>query len=114
MDQQKEFKNEGHPEGCRCMMCHGRGMMCGNGMQSGCHGRKFCFLRLVLFIIIISFVFSAGFKLGELKSDLKNELYGSNGRISRYMMIRDNNGSAYYGPQMMSGWYAQQATTTAK
>ncbi len=82
----------GHPEGCKCFACHcGR---CGCGHWGG----GFSWLRILLAVIILVFVFGVGFKLGELKSSF--ERYGS--RSGYHMM-----GAPYYtgspAPGMM-GW----------
>lgn len=83
----KDIKN-GNPEGCQCGWCTWR-----RGGW-GCGGR-WSWLRLLIGIVILIFVFWAGFKLGELKGSLEGYgWYGGNGRHSPgYMM----------GPGMM-GW----------
>ena len=69
-----DSNNDKHPEGCRCRMCMMEKCgekMCGHG---GCcrRGMMHCILRCVLALIILSIVFNAGVKIGELKSMLEN------------------------------------------
>ncbi len=61
---------------------------CGNGMGCGCHGgrhMKYCLLRWVLGILIITFVFWMGMKIGEFKGEFEGG-YGMHGQ--RGMMIQ--------------------------
>ncbi|MDO8504947.1 MAG: hypothetical protein Q7S36_03810 [Candidatus Liptonbacteria bacterium] len=106
MEEQKNFR---HPDECKCSPCDEKtsSKWCCSGRSMGCMHRSF-FLRLILAAVILSFVFSMGVKLGELKSYLK----GSDGygyRQSRFMM------NPYTGqyPRMMQ-WYEQTAQPQAQ
>ncbi len=88
----------GHPEGCRCMVCTCRGCGCRHW------GGRFSLLRVLIGIIILIFVFCAGFALGDLKGSLQGY-----GRHSGYRMM----GTPYYmnypGQGMMRGYYGNSA-----
>jgi hypothetical protein len=119
MEEVKNKDTNGHPEGCRCMMCrHG---MCGT-MGSMCGGMKCCggghrfivfrIIRIFISIVILAIVFSLGVKIGELKAVL-------NGGYGYSMMGGYGNHSwkGGYGPGMMyqNNWgdpRQLQSTTT--
>ncbi len=101
--------------------CNGGMSGCNSGMSKGCGsmGGKMCcgwggmhrsfLLRIILMIVILSFVFEAGLKLGELKA----ELYGygmGGGHWGRSMM----NGDSYGSGMMQGGAVGKQSTTTAR
>ncbi len=114
MMENKEGKME-CPE-CKGGMCsecgHMHGMSCNHCWRHG--GYKF--IRWIIGLIILAFVFGAGVKLGELKS----MFYGSDGKYSLpggYMMMWRGGQSGlengYFGPAMMNlGGKNYQATTS--
>lgn len=88
----EELKKENHPEGCRCFMCQ-RGHMCKGG-RCGNH----MIIRIILGLLILTFVFFSGFWFGNMSAILKhggyNEGYGYNRmRGNRSMMNFDNQNS---------------------
>ncbi len=95
-------------------MCQGHHMF--GSMCPGCYGRKHYILRWFLGIVILLIAFSFGVKVGEVKSLLGNNSYipammkgyWNNGYQGQYYMMQPyNQGSGYYGPNMM---YQQQPT----
>ncbi|MDP2933041.1 MAG: hypothetical protein Q8N81_02825, partial [bacterium] len=75
----------------------------------GCCGsmHKFSFLRLILFLFILAFVFWGGVKLGELKSEFYGYYGGAAGMHGRYFIQRDG-----FGPGMMWNNFYQRPTST--
>lgn len=100
------------------MMCQGHGLMCG-GMHSSCCGGRHRLLRLILGLVILGVVFSAGVKLGELKAVISEGLYGSY-MFPGHIMWRGSNGQYAYpqGWGMMGGRdesdYSPKATSTPR
>lgn len=74
-----EENNKQHSHTNTCDMCGRNGNMC-----YGCN--RFHILRWILGIIIITWIFSAGVKFGELKAALGGDRY----EYSRNMMYGDN------------------------
>lgn len=109
----EEKTKNGHPEGCRCVMCGGW-----HGVWA--HGRGHWLLRLILGVIILLLVFWLGFKLGKLVVSI-NGGYGylmRHGKHWGYPGYYNMMGPGYYGdgcygygPGMMRGW--QGATSTS-
>ena len=81
---------QGHPEGCKCGVCHGNAML-------GCACGRRHWVRILIKVVIIVFVFWAGVQFGELKGMLRGEYY-------RYGMIGSHGGWGQWGgPTMMQG-----------
>jgi hypothetical protein len=77
--------NENNMQGSGQNMCGGKcGCGCGNGWHGG-HHMKFVLLRWVLGILIITFVFWMGMKIGEFTGQFEGG-YGMHGQ--RGMMIQ--------------------------
>jgi len=52
----------------------------------GCHGKKYCLLKMVLKIVIIILIFWTGFKLGEMTGFIKANLGSGTGNNGSWMM----------------------------
>ncbi|MBI5079241.1 hypothetical protein HZB06_01015 [Candidatus Wolfebacteria bacterium] len=63
--------------------------------------RRHLFLRIILGVIILLFVFWGGFKLGELKVLIGLGFYGYNSYNSGYNMMNPRNNNWNYG---MMNW----------
>ena len=94
----EKLDKNGHHEGCRCMGC-------------GSHKHVWHWVVKLLILII---VFWVGFKLGELKILVEDNLFGPRMMYgSDYYGARGMMGSGWGG--MMNGWgWANQSTTTRK
>ena len=114
----EEMKKENHPEGCRCMMCnHASGKACMSGW-CGCGCHRHAVARWVLGILLITFIFCAGFWFGNMAAVFRYSGYGDGygyGMHSRYypnMMQWNDQGYGYgartdntlRGPAMMQGY----------
>jgi len=74
----EDMKKE-HPQGCECSMCKGgvcfRHPMCGHGCGHGC-GCGHRVARLILGILLIVFIFCAGFWFGNMSAIFHSSSYG--------------------------------------
>ncbi len=72
----EEMKKENHPEGCKCVMCnHSSGKMCMSGW-CGCGCHRHAVARWVLGILLITFIFCAGFWFGNMAAIFRYSGYG--------------------------------------
>lgn len=74
----EEVKKEDgrHPEGCECFMCkhkglHKGGLWCGHGSFG-----NYVLVRIILILLILAFVFFAGFWFGNMASLFRHGGYG--------------------------------------
>ncbi len=82
----EEIKKEGHPEGCKCFMCQ-RGHMCKGG-----HCGNHMIVRIILGLLILAFVFFAGFWFGNMASIFRHGGYGDTYGYGRMMQNRSGIG----------------------
>ena len=77
MDIQENKKEETK---CACAWCS-----CKEWASCGSWGKHW-FLRLIIKLLVLAFVFGVGVKIGEFKADFRNEFYGGHMRGGYYMM----------------------------